>query len=91
MGLAYDKDFDTLADDLPLQSNREDNIPTHLYAVVTRCLGGGGVACPPQYLDVQAFIFPQFLPTSNCMNDNLFWFFDFDSNIKFLLILLNSP
>ena len=51
---------------LKFERHQVDSTPTHLFAIVTRCFGGG-LRCLDEDLDTMAFIFPQELAVSNCL------------------------
>ncbi|KAK4288129.1 hypothetical protein Pmani_038829 [Petrolisthes manimaculis] len=73
-GPVFDSDADTLADDLHDSGDIPFVLPNHIYVVVTRCLEWRSdmADCPHSKLDALAFVLPQFLAVSNCLDDNRF-------------------
>ncbi|KAF2363587.1 DNA/RNA non-specific endonuclease [Trinorchestia longiramus] len=76
VGPAFDGDGDSIKDDLANWRVQGQGVavPTHLFAVITRChIGFGGLhSCPPHHIDTLAFILPQYQPVSNCMSGDEF-------------------
>ncbi|XP_042225372.1 venom phosphodiesterase 2-like [Homarus americanus] len=74
-GPVFDYDADTFVDDLHIISQGGDLVvPTHMFLVVTRCMVwvDNLAKCPHNYLDSLAFVYPQTLTVSNCLNAEQF-------------------
>ncbi|XP_064081999.1 venom phosphodiesterase-like [Macrobrachium nipponense] len=74
-GPVFDYDADTFVDDLvPLSASGALLVPTHVFAVVTRCRTWVDdlSMCPHNYLDAAAFVYPQYLTVSNCLSASEF-------------------
>lgn len=70
-GPVMDYNADSLADDLTtLGRGGELVVPSHIFLVVSRCVAPvvSLTQCPQHKLDTQAFVFPQFIPVTNCLD-----------------------
>nr|XP_045581985.1 venom phosphodiesterase-like isoform X2 [Procambarus clarkii] len=70
-GSVFDYDADTIADDLATVSEGGGLVvPTHVFLVVTRCLAPVVQLdqCPHSQLDALAFVYPQDLALTNCLD-----------------------
>ncbi|XP_069938908.1 venom phosphodiesterase-like isoform X2 [Cherax quadricarinatus] len=70
-GPVFDYDADTLADNmLNLSQSRGLVVPTHMFMVVSRCLVETDhlSGCPHTQVDALAFVYPQYLPITNCLD-----------------------
>ncbi|KAK8378339.1 hypothetical protein O3P69_011080 [Scylla paramamosain] len=74
-GPVMDYNADSLADDLgELGRSGELVVPSHIFLVVSRCVAPVSSLshCPHDKLDVEAFVFPQFIPVTNCLESARF-------------------
>ncbi|XP_071537330.1 venom phosphodiesterase 2-like [Panulirus ornatus] len=74
-GPVFDYDADTFADNLDVISHGEKlPVPTHMFMVVSRCEARTGhvTSCPHTLVDAIAFIYPQSLFVSNCLDAERF-------------------
>ncbi|KAF2368934.1 Type I phosphodiesterase/nucleotide pyrophosphatase/phosphate transferase [Trinorchestia longiramus] len=70
VGPVFDLDADSIADVFNSSRNHPER-PSHLYAVVTRCVSGGSIAaCEPQQLDTRAFLYPVEQVVENCLESS---------------------
>ncbi|XP_050692427.1 venom phosphodiesterase-like isoform X2 [Eriocheir sinensis] len=73
-GPVMDYDGDTVADEEMGRGEHLVAVPTHLFLVVTRCVApvSGLHLCPHHKLDSLAFVFPQLIPVTNCLDSARF-------------------
>ncbi|KAG7178039.1 Venom phosphodiesterase 2-like 1 [Homarus americanus] len=70
-GPVFDYNADTFADDLTTFSQSGGLVvPTHMFLVVSRCLVlvNHMADCPHTQVDALAFVYPQYLSITNCLN-----------------------
>ncbi|XP_045120435.1 venom phosphodiesterase-like isoform X2 [Portunus trituberculatus] len=74
-GPVMDYNADTIVDDLgELGRSGELVVPSHIFLVVSRCVAPvpSLSQCPHDKLDAEAFVFPQFIPVTNCLESARF-------------------
>ncbi|KAK4327360.1 hypothetical protein Pmani_002188 [Petrolisthes manimaculis] len=74
-GPVFDFDADSLADDITtLSVNKGVVVPTHMFLVVSRCVVWVSSLknCPHNLIDTLAFVYPQYLPVTNCLDNARF-------------------
>ncbi|KAA0201529.1 hypothetical protein HAZT_HAZT005420, partial [Hyalella azteca] len=86
VGPVFDRNADSHADVFN-STETFPQLPTVLFAIVTRCsIGGNITACEPQNLESRAFLYPTVQPVENCLESSEYAL-EFSSTVRDVRII----